>query len=186
MRYSLLFLIIFWSSVCSAQLNPCYNIDGDLISQIPCDPSANVSACCAPGGACATNFYCHGADANDTFDRVGGCTDKTGADPACPFPFLRGMPPYCHFGSGIGSVLAYSMPTQTLPYGIGLATNKTLLTVVMEHFVCIQAMKPAVLIAKDPERSPIITPQEYRPLQRRGRCTTKMRAIHCQLQRPIL
>ena len=42
-----------------------------------------------------TNFYCHGASANDTFDRVGTCTDKSGNDPACPLPFLRGNSSSC-------------------------------------------------------------------------------------------
>ena len=82
--------VISFTSICSAQLKPCYDIKGDPVSQIPCDPSANVSACCALDGACVTNFRCHG-QVGDKFDRVGGCTDKTGNDPACPLPFLRGI-----------------------------------------------------------------------------------------------
>ena len=44
-----------------------------------------------PESVCVTNLHCHGSAVGDTFERVGGCTDKTGNDPACPFPFLRGI-----------------------------------------------------------------------------------------------
>ena len=105
MRCSLLSPVIFFPSICSAQLKRCYDVNGNPISQIPCDPSANVSACCAPGAFCQTNLYCHGGGVDDTFDSVGGCTDETGNDPACPLPLLRGMTPYCHVVSGIESAL---------------------------------------------------------------------------------
>ena len=96
MRVSL-FLPVSFTLLCSAQLKPCYEFWGHgrrLSSQIPCDPSANVSACCAPGGSCATNFYCNGAAVNDTFKRIGGCTDESGNDPACPLHLLQGKGPF--------------------------------------------------------------------------------------------
>ncbi len=92
MRITSFFIpIIFFTSTCSAQLKPCYDVHGKPASQIPCDPSANVSACCFLGGVCVTNLHCHGDAVGDTFERVGGCTDKLGNDPACPLPFLRGI-----------------------------------------------------------------------------------------------
>lgn len=110
MCVSLLLPIVFFTSISSAQLKPCYS-GGSLTDQIPCDPSANVSACCAPGGICVTNFYCHGAAVGDQFDRVGGCTDKSGNDLACPFPFLRGTFSSCHIFAFVENefVFAYGM-----------------------------------------------------------------------------
>ena len=93
MRFFWSLPIVSLTSICSAQLKPCYDINGDPVSQIPCDPSANVSACCPPGGVCMTNFYCHGWRVGDTHDRVGACTDRTGNDPACPLPLLRSITP---------------------------------------------------------------------------------------------
>ena len=83
-----------------------------------------------------TNFYCHG-QAGDKFDRVGTCTDKTGNDPACPFPFLRSIRPShplfvvsrCRIG------FAYITATQTRPPGTGLVTMTTLPTAATELFV---------------------------------------------------
>ena len=88
MRISL-FLPVFFTQLCSAQLKFCYEFGRGLISQIPCDPSANVSACCAPGGLCATNFYC--IDPKAGVKRVGGCTDESGNDPSCPLPLLQSI-----------------------------------------------------------------------------------------------
>lgn len=124
MHIYLLLPVFSFTSICSAQLKPCYNANGDPIAQIPCDPSANVSTCCFLGGSCETNFYCHGAG-NDTFERVGGCTDKTGSDPACPFPFLRGILPSCHLSALPGERVGFanSMATQTLMRGTFLITN---------------------------------------------------------------
>ena len=90
MRLSFLLPVLSIALFCSAQLKPCYS-GGTLVDQIPCDPSANVSACCAPGGTCVTNIHCHGQAVGDQFDRIGGCTDETGNDPACPLPLLRGI-----------------------------------------------------------------------------------------------
>lgn len=58
-----------------------------------------------------TNFYCHGAAVGDQFDRVGGCTDKSGNDLACPFPFLRGTFSSCHIFAFVENefVFAYGM-----------------------------------------------------------------------------
>ena len=134
MRISL-FLPTLFTSFCSAQLKPCYGFSGP-ISQIPCDPTANVSACCAPGGSCETNLHCHGQGAGDQFERVGGCTDESGYDPACPFPFLRGKSSFRLFifmEDRVG--FAYTRVTQILLCGIGSLTMQTLPTAAMEHSV---------------------------------------------------
>ena len=134
MRFSLSLPIVSLTAICSAQLKPCYSINGDPASQIPCDPSANVSACCPPESVCVTNLHCHGWAVGDTFERVGGCTDKTGNDPACPFPFLRGITSSYLSFLNIERA-AYGIATQTLMRGTGLITDKTLPTAAMEHYV---------------------------------------------------
>ena len=134
MRFSLSLLLVSLTSICSAQLKTCYDIDGDPSSQIPCDPSANVSACCAPGGVCVTNFYCHGLKVGDTHDRVGTCTDRTGNDPACPLPLLRSITPSFPFFviCRLRTRFAYCTATQNLARGIGLATRTILPTAATE------------------------------------------------------
>lgn len=136
MRFSLSSLIVSLTATCSAQLKPCYSINGDPASQIPCDPSANVSACCPPESVCVTNLHCHGWAVGDNFERVGGCTDKTGNDPACPFPFLRGITS-CYFSFFVFKYRKNCLwhRTQTLMSRTGLITDKTLPTAAMEHYV---------------------------------------------------
>ena len=97
MRYLLSISFLHLTSNCLAQLKPCYSDNyvarGQTVD-IPCDPSANVSACCPSGLICATNFYCR--DPDDTFNRMGSCTDPTGRDPACPLPLLQSWSsPFC-------------------------------------------------------------------------------------------
>ena len=89
MRYLLLIAFLHLTSNCLAQLKPCYSdnyVGRGQTVDIPCDPSANVSACCPSGLICATNFYCHEIDG---WNRMGSCTDPTGWDPACPLPLLQ-------------------------------------------------------------------------------------------------
>lgn len=72
-------------------LKKCYNADGSLSSDIPCDPNANASACCrvhdARGASkCAFNLFC--LDPSDALV-PGTCTDHgwlTSSNPACPCP----------------------------------------------------------------------------------------------------
>ncbi|KAM0794871.1 hypothetical protein BDR22DRAFT_894756 [Usnea florida] len=70
----------------------CYKYSGqigdtgtDASGDVPCDPYAQVSACCGAGSICISNLYCY--DANITTPSVPGtCTDQSFADPACPCP----------------------------------------------------------------------------------------------------
>ena len=63
------------------QLKQCWGVDG-LRDDLPCDPSANVSSCCAQNWTCETKFYCVGP--NNIGKMTGSCTDITWHDPACP------------------------------------------------------------------------------------------------------
>ncbi len=77
------FLFLFVAPCCLCQLKQCYYLSGDISPDFPCDPSANVSACCGQGSTCVTNFYCIdllGAT------HIGSCTDETWQNPACPLP----------------------------------------------------------------------------------------------------
>jgi hypothetical protein len=63
----------------------CFLSDGTLVTnEVPCDPSAAVSACCYKTSFCISNFYCW---AGLGTNRVpGACTDPTWEDPACGCP----------------------------------------------------------------------------------------------------
>ena len=76
------FLFLFVAPCCLCQLKQCYYSSGVISPDFPCDPSANVSACCGGGYTCATNFYCPVLDTTP----IGSCTDKTWQNPACPLP----------------------------------------------------------------------------------------------------
>ena len=89
-------LHIFLARRCFCQLKQCYFIDGTLSADLPCDPSANVSACCGQSNTCATNFYCVGGTAVKNREEVGSCTDKTWHDPACPLPLSQPITPSLH------------------------------------------------------------------------------------------
>jgi hypothetical protein len=62
----------------------CYDSAGKLGPDVPCDPNANVSACCGSGSVCVTNLYC----LDNYGDNVPGtCTDSNwgvNPNPACP------------------------------------------------------------------------------------------------------
>ncbi|KAM0797683.1 hypothetical protein BDR22DRAFT_433971 [Usnea florida] len=90
-----LLLYFFLARRCFSQLKPCYSHGGKPSSDIPCDPSANVSACCGGGSTCLTNFYCIGGPV-DHEKLVGSCTDKTWHDPACPLPLGQPITPSSH------------------------------------------------------------------------------------------
>lgn len=81
-----LVLHIFLARRCFSQLKSCYYYGGKLSIDLPCDPSANVSACCGPGSTCSTNFYCIGSALGNHSKLVGSCTDRTWHEPACPLP----------------------------------------------------------------------------------------------------
>lgn len=63
----------------------CFLSDGTFVTnEVPCDPSAAVSACCYKTSYCISNFYCW---AGLGTNRVpGACTDSTWKDPACGCP----------------------------------------------------------------------------------------------------
>ena len=88
-RILLFFLLSAQRSFC--QLKQCWNQNGGLRPDLPCDPSANVSACCGPGFICSTSFYCTCTDKHKDSDVLGTCTDKTWSDPACPLLLSQPM-----------------------------------------------------------------------------------------------
>lgn len=79
------FFFVFVASPCFCQLKQCYNPSGVAFPDFPCDPGANVSACCGGRYICTTNFYCETASTPGV-KFVGSCTDKTWQNPACPLP----------------------------------------------------------------------------------------------------
>lgn len=62
---------------------PCYSNTSFLLPDYgACDyPQQNPTWCCTPGQICLTNGLC-ATDLNAFY--VGGCTDKTYKDAACP------------------------------------------------------------------------------------------------------
>ena len=82
----LLLLLLFLVQYCCCQLKQCYDAEGQLRPDLPCDPSANVSACCGQDWICSTNFYCTSMGG---IKEVGSCTDITWHDPGCPFPLSQ-------------------------------------------------------------------------------------------------
>ena len=80
-------LFVLSVRLCSGQLKQCFTQDGTPSDNFPCDPSAEVTACCGYGSVCNTNLYCTGANQDvPKFWLVGTCTDPTFRDPACPLP----------------------------------------------------------------------------------------------------
>ena len=81
-------ITLFFSSllhVVSAQLfelRSCYSWDGSSSDNIPCNPEANVSACCGLGSKCMTNIYCENPSG---FQVVGTCSERSWRSPACPW-----------------------------------------------------------------------------------------------------
>ena len=88
-----LLLYTFLARCCYCQLKQCYFVDDSLNNDLPCDPSANVSACCGQGWICSTNLYCSNID---DIKRVGSCTDKLWRDPACPLALRQPFIPYLY------------------------------------------------------------------------------------------
>ena len=86
-----LLLYIFLARCCLCELRKCNHLNGTLANDLPCDPSATVSACCGPNWTCSTNFYC---TRSDGAKYVGSCTDNAWPDPACPLPFGQPIIPY--------------------------------------------------------------------------------------------
>lgn len=84
----LYFIALFFRSLLhiasaqSIQLKPCYSWDGRSSDNFPCNPEANVSACCGGGSKCKTNIYCENPSGLQV---VGECTDRSWNDPACPW-----------------------------------------------------------------------------------------------------
>ncbi|KAL2041785.1 hypothetical protein N7G274_005569 [Stereocaulon virgatum] len=67
---------------CLGQIRDCYDWAGQITPALPCDPATQVSACCNEGSVCVTNLYCISPLGANV---VGGCTDRSWNDPACPF-----------------------------------------------------------------------------------------------------
>ena len=64
----------------------CYYYGGIPSADLPCDPSANISACYRGGSTCLINFYCIGGAIVKYSNLVGSCTDEIWYNPACPLP----------------------------------------------------------------------------------------------------
>lgn len=101
MRISLVLPIYRLLQIARGQVKNCYDCDGTVLVDYPCDPSANVgtvvlspfkswltlftikvSACCGIGGRCVTNLFCMSVRGAQI---VGSCTDKSWANDACPW-----------------------------------------------------------------------------------------------------
>lgn len=66
----------------------CYTSTGSLSTDIPCDPNADTSACCAEGSTCVDNLYCITPWNSNV---PGTCTDQSWGqsghfNPGCPCP----------------------------------------------------------------------------------------------------
>ena len=83
-----LFFILLSAQRSFCQLKQCWNEFFEPRADLPCDPSANTSACCGPDYICSTSFYC---TRNDEWLGLGSCTDKTFSDPACPLDLSQLM-----------------------------------------------------------------------------------------------
>ena len=79
-----LLLFPFFMQYSFSQIKQCYDPEGYVQPDLPCDPSANVSACCGIGYTCIKNFYC--TSKKHGYDFIGTCTDHMWHDPACPLP----------------------------------------------------------------------------------------------------
>lgn len=86
-------MLAIQAGVTPATATTCYKYSGqigdtgtdDAVDDVPCDPNAQVSACCGAGSICISNLYCY--DANITTPNVPGtCTDQSFTGPACPCP----------------------------------------------------------------------------------------------------
>ena len=79
--------IAFFLLVCPSKSgNICYFPDGDTSRDVPCDPDAPFTQCCASRSACLTNGLCVGRATSDTGISYirGTCTDRSWASPLCP------------------------------------------------------------------------------------------------------
>ena len=94
--HSLLILLIIEIAVSPIDATICFKYQNQIGSSstdeetgsVPCDPNANVSACCHRGNICMSNLHCYAA--SDTkINRPGICTDQSFRDPACPCPPIR-------------------------------------------------------------------------------------------------
>lgn len=63
----------------------CYYPNGDVADDIPCDPSASISACCGKGWTCLVTGACEYTQelGNPAYAR-GSCTDYYWTSPDCP------------------------------------------------------------------------------------------------------
>ncbi|KAG2421490.1 hypothetical protein HFD88_005465 [Aspergillus terreus] len=79
----------------SAQL--CYNPNGSISNDRPCNSSADVSVCCEDGFVCTENKLCQpmgwydGSDGNPLQLIRGTCTDKTWKSGNCPGHCIAGV-----------------------------------------------------------------------------------------------
>lgn len=85
-------LTIILSVDAQSTIKQCFDVTGTPSSvNFPCDPTADVSACCGKGWDCSSNLHCRHEIDGETF--VGMCTDRTWKDPACPFSFGQSSVP---------------------------------------------------------------------------------------------
>lgn len=81
-----LILSTFSSFRALAQIDgTCYFPAGNIAdNNVPCDPDAAVSSCCAQESSCLANGLCLVNNDDDTVEFArGACTDPTFQDPAC-------------------------------------------------------------------------------------------------------
>lgn len=68
----------------------CYNPDGSVSNDVPCNSTASVSVCCTQGFICTANMLCQpqGWYDNTTGNPLqlirGTCTDKSWSSNKCP------------------------------------------------------------------------------------------------------
>ncbi|KAL8803125.1 MAG: hypothetical protein Q9182_003375 [Xanthomendoza sp. 2 TL-2023] len=91
MYYRTVWLLHLLLQSSNAQLKPCFRWNGNYAEDFPCNPEAEVSACCGGDWICGTNLYCKNKNNGDLL--IGTCTDRSwGSDnvPGCPFVLNAG------------------------------------------------------------------------------------------------
>lgn len=82
MKPALLLLFVYFGLFRICFGGKCYYPNGEISLDVPCDPDAEYTACCARGGlSCLANRLC--LMPSGEFGR-GSCTDPTWQSPECP------------------------------------------------------------------------------------------------------
>jgi len=88
MRSHIYCLFVLVTSALSATAQTCYYPNGETANGlVPCNPSANVTACCKDSDLCLTNGFCFSPGLNSIVRRA--CTDKTFNSTDCPRTCLK-------------------------------------------------------------------------------------------------